>query len=107
MIYDKLDFEQAIDYFQNVLRIKYHPHDFDSIETEGLDHCYYYRAETFILEKHLTKTQSIENQSELKNKMAELSYDISRNIYEYNQNIEYYSEKINNNIFSIFVNSLD
>ena len=83
--YETHQFKKAISYFQNHLRLMYYEHDLNEIETEGLDHCYDCRAEIFILEKYVRKTQSIDDEILLKKKIAELSYDISRNIYEKNR----------------------
>jgi cap2 methyltransferase len=83
--YDNMNFERAMNNFQNIPRITYYEHDFDTIETEGLDHCYDCRAEIFILEKYLIKIKMLTDKIELKTKIAELSYDISRNIYEKNR----------------------
>ena len=83
--YETHQFKKAISYFQNHLRLMYYEHDLNEIETEGLDHCYDCQAEIFILEKYVRKTQSIDDEILLKKKIAELSYDISRNIYEKNR----------------------
>ncbi|CAF0976606.1 unnamed protein product [Rotaria sp. Silwood1] len=83
--YDHGDFERAMNNFQNITRTMYYTHAFDTVETEGLDNCYDCRSEIFILEKYLHKIKTCTDESELKRKIAELSYDISRNIGEKNR----------------------
>ncbi|CAF4711997.1 unnamed protein product, partial [Rotaria sp. Silwood2] len=83
--YDNVDFKRAMNNFQNITRTMYYEHDLDTVETEGLDHCYDCRAEIFILQKYLNKTKMFTDERELKKKIAELSYNISRNIGEKNR----------------------
>lgn len=80
--YEFQKYYNAMKYFQNVTRIMYYEHDLDTVQTEGIDHCYDCRAEIFILEKYFKKMRSFSSETETKMRIAELSYDISRNIYD-------------------------
>jgi hypothetical protein len=80
--YDYRDFEKSMTHFYDVTRTIFYEHDFDQIETEGIDHCYDCRAELFILQQYFIQIKNIQDEKDLKKSIAQLSYDISRNIYE-------------------------
>ncbi|UJR34354.1 hypothetical protein I4U23_021758 [Adineta vaga] len=50
------------------------------IETEGLDHCYDCTAEIFILKNYFFTIQHINDEKQLYQSIAQLSYEISKNI---------------------------
>ena len=80
--YNCRDIERALIHFHNTTRTMYYEHDFDNIETEGIDHCYDCRAEIFILQQYVIRTEQVNDDKQLKTTIAKLSYDISRNIHQ-------------------------
>ncbi|CAF1292390.1 unnamed protein product [Adineta steineri] len=60
----------------------FYENDLDHIETEGIDHCYDCRAEIFILKNYFIQIKQINDEKQLKKSIAQLSYEISTNIYE-------------------------
>ncbi|CAF0767591.1 unnamed protein product [Adineta steineri] len=80
--YNISEFENSIKYFHNRTRTMFYENDLDHIETEGLDHCYDCRAEIFILKNYFIQIKQINDEKQLKKSIAQLSYEISTNIYE-------------------------
>jgi len=73
-IWNPVKYEDQMFYFNTKTRVMYYPHN---IKGEGLDHCYDCRSEIFILEQYLTKYSTL-NKKEIKNKISQLSKQISR-----------------------------
>jgi hypothetical protein len=80
--YDHMEFENALLDFHNEKRIRYYKHNIDEIKNEGLDHCYDCRAEIFILQEYLTKSNKVKSETELKTETAAMSSEISRKIVD-------------------------
>ncbi len=80
--YDHMEFENALFNFHNDKRIRYYQHNMDEIKNEGLDHCYDCRAEIFILQEYLKKSNKVKTEKELKSGTAAMSAEISRKIVD-------------------------
>jgi hypothetical protein len=78
--YDQLKFENTLLRFHNEKRIRYYRSNLDELDVEKLDHCYDCRAEIFILQEYLTKTNKVQNEADLKKQTVAMSYEISKKL---------------------------
>ncbi|CAF1476000.1 unnamed protein product [Adineta ricciae] len=85
IFYDWKQFQQSFFYFQQIKRTMFYQHDLDHIETEGLDHCYDCTAEIFILKNYFTSIQHIHEKKSLFQSIAQLSHQISLNLFDKHQ----------------------